>query len=126
MPVDDISFHNIQFEAETGMLIKNATNIDLHNIRVNTKQKPALIAENVIGLQIDAVRTLRPLPGVPLISLSGVQNAFIYNHSPNAGTDAFLELKNGTKEVVLKGNNFRNVKQPVIKAREVAEVIAIE
>ena len=126
MPVDDISFHNIQFEAETGMLIKNATNIDLHNIRVNTKQKPALIAENVIGLQIDAVRTLRPLPGVPLISLSGVQNAFIYNHSPNARTDTFLELKNRTKEVVLKGNNFRNVKQPVIKARDVAEVIAIE
>ena len=127
MPVDNISFNNIQFEAETGMVIRNAANIELHNVRINTNQKSSLIAENTNGILIDGVRTLRPIPSMPVISLRNVQNAFFYNNSPIIGTDVFLELAGvATREIVLRGNNFKNVKQPVIKKDGINEAVAVD
>ena len=37
MPVQEISLNDVVFEAETGIVIKNAKDIELHNVRVNTK-----------------------------------------------------------------------------------------
>jgi len=127
MPIEDITFHDIQFDAQTGITIKEAKNIELHHVRVTTKEGPALIAEKVQDLEIDAVKTLRPLPGVPLLALNNVQRLFVHGCAPLQGTGIFLELKGKeTKEVTLKNNHLKFVQTPFTKANEIAETINIE
>jgi polygalacturonase len=126
-PVEDITFNDIQFTAEKGALIKEAKNIEFHNVHITTKEGSSLIAENVKQLEIDGVKTLNPITGVPVISLNNTEDVFLHNCSPMAGTDVFLQLKgNQTKRITISGNNFKYVKNPVQKEETVAEDISIE
>lgn len=125
MPIEDITFNDIQIEAQTGALIREAKNIEFHQVRINTKQGPALVAENVTDLEVDGIKTLKPLAGVPVVSLQNVKGGFLYNNSPAPGTDLFLQLKGKeTKNIVVKYNNFVHVLKPLVKDDEVTEAIS--
>src|SRR5688500_17555249 len=50
MPVNDISFSDIQFDAEQGAVIRQARGIEFHNVRITTKTGSALATENVSDL----------------------------------------------------------------------------
>ena len=127
MPVEDISFNNIQFESETGILLKNANNVEFHNVRISTKEGPSLAAENAQNIIVDGVSTLTPVMNVALVTLTDVHNVFLYNNSPRPGSDIFVELKGAkTKDIHFKGNNFKYVRQPIIKANEVHQTINVE
>ena len=76
MPVEDITFSDIQFDAQKGATIKEAKNIEFHNVRITTKEGSSVIGENIDGLVIDGVRTFRPITGKPAIDLNNVQNVF--------------------------------------------------
>lgn len=122
MPVDNITFNDINMDAQTGFVIKQAGNIELHNVRVNTASGPALSTESVRTLTLDGLKTLKPLPGIAVADLNNTQDVFIYNSFPPAGTDIFLKLSGeNTKNVTLKGNNFGDVKTPVVQDASVKE-----
>lgn len=126
MPVEDITFNDIRFDAETGAVIKEAKNIEFHNVRITTKTGSSLVAENVSGLTIDGVKTLNPMAGKPVIDLLNVQNVFLYNNNPVVGTEVYLNVKGEkTKGVVLKNNNFTQVQKAVVKDG-VQEAIGID
>jgi polygalacturonase len=127
MPIEDITFHDIQFDAQTGITIREAKNIELHNVRVTTQQGPAIIAEQVQDLTVEGVKTLRPLAGVPLLSLTNVQNLLLYNCAPVAGTDIFLLLKGkDTRGIQVKNNFLKHVQQPIKKDDDITENISME
>jgi polygalacturonase len=127
MPVADITFSDIQFEAESGALIRNAKNIELHNVRINTKAGPSLIIENSKEIIIDGVRSIKPVANAPIVLLTDVEQAFIYNNNPVAGTQTFLQLKGSrTKQIILKGNNFKYVARPVVKEESVVETVMVD
>ena len=85
-----------------------------------------MVAENVKDLEIDGVKTLTPLVGVPVVSLQNVQGLYLYNCSPVIGTDQFLQLKGkDTKNITVKYNNFNHVQKPIIKDVEVAEAVSM-
>ena len=127
MPVEDISFSDIQFDAQRGAVIKEANNIEFHNVRISCKEGSAITAENVINLTINNLKTLNPLPAISAIYLTNVQNIFVYNCFPVKGTDAFIQLKGGqTKQVMLKANNFSFVKNALLKDEAISENIAVE
>jgi polygalacturonase len=127
MPVEDITFNDIQFEAQRGATIKEAKNIEFHNVSINTTEGAALVAENVSGLTIDNVKTTKPISDIAVLDLNNVQDVFIYNCNPVKGTGIFLQLKGGnTKEITIKGNNFKNVIKPVMKHSNVSENIIVE
>lgn len=127
MPVDNITLNDIQFEAKTGATIKEATNIEFHNVTINTEQGASITAENVRGLAIDGVKSAKPVAGKPIIDASNVENLFLYNCNPVKGTDIFLQLKgSNTKDITIKGNNFKQVKTALLKEDAVAEKITIE
>jgi polygalacturonase len=127
MPVDDITFSDIQFDAKTGATIREANNITFHNVRITPQQGSAVIVENVKGLVIDDVKTLLPIAGKPAIDLNNVQDVFVYNCFPVKGTELFMNVK-GTKtnNVTIKGNNFKNVTKPLMKEDSVREDIVVE
>jgi polygalacturonase len=126
MPVEDISFSDIQFEAKTGAVIKNAKHISFHNVRITTKEGSSIIADKVSNLTINGVYTLKPL-SVPTISLTNTKDVFVLNSFPLKGTNVFLDVKgNQSSGITLKGNNFKYAAQPILKDASVTEEIGIE
>ena len=127
MPVEDIAFSDIQFDAQKGAVIKEAKNIEFHNVRITAKEGSSIIGENVDGLIIDGVRTFHPVAGKPAIDLNNVQNVFLYNCNPTRDTDVFLQVRGEkTRSVLLKNNNFANALKPLIKDATVVEAIRVE
>jgi len=127
MPVEDITFNDIQFDAQKGVNIKEAGNIEFHNVRITTKEGSSLIAENVKGLVIDGVKTSKPDASKPTISLKNVQDVFVYHAFVDKETPVYLHLSGSkTKNVVLKNNNFLYAQKPLVKEDDVAEMIRVE
>lgn len=125
MPIDNITFSNININGKTGFTIKQAKNIEFHNVQITTSKGPSIIAENVNRMEIEGVKTFTPHAGTPVVQLTNVTDAFLYNSFPVFGTDVFLKLiGEKTKGVTLNGNNFRYVKTPVIKDNTVTEDIS--
>jgi hypothetical protein len=76
--------------------------------------------ENVKTLELDGLKSSKPLAGIPIIELNNVQDAFLYDSFPASGTDIFLSLKGDkTNGITLDGNNLKNVRTPLIKSTEV-------
>jgi len=127
MPVEDITFNDVQFDAKTGANIKAANNVEFNNVRISTKEGSSIIAQDVKNLTLNGIKTLTPVAGSPAIVLNNTENAFISNCSPVKGTDIFLQLKGEqTKDIILKGNNFRFAKTPVSKESSVTESIVVD
>lgn len=104
MPVEDITFNDIQFDAQTGATIKEAKNIAFHNVRITTRVGSSLMAENVVGLTIDGVKTSKPVAGKPVVDLLNVQDAAVYNcHSMNNST--FLKTRGEKTTGLWLGSN---------------------
>jgi len=108
MPVENVTFSNIDAETEKGLSCSNARNIVFRNVQITTKKGPALICENVQDLEIDSVRTLTPHGDSPVIDLKNVGGAYLHGCRTTAGTDVFLRLRGETcRDVLLQGNDLR-------------------
>lgn len=107
MPVQEISLNDVVFEAETGIVIKNAKDIELHNVRINTKTGSALQADNVDRLDIDGLLNAKPVADVPVIKLNNVQDVLLRNCWPYNGTKIFATIHGAeTKNVKLSNNEL--------------------
>lgn len=126
MPIENVSFSDLQFQAKTGFIIKEATNIAFHNVTINTANGTSIKADNVNRIEVDGLKTLTPHANTPVIELTNVTDGFIYNAFPVATTDIFLKLSGEkSKDVTLSGNNLRYVKTPILKAEEVKEGVGV-
>ncbi len=120
MPIENVTFNDINFEAKTGFTIANANRIEFHNVEVNTELGASLKATNVNYLIIDGLKSFTPKANSPIIDLKNVSDVFIYSAFPITGTSTYLKLSGaGTKNITLGNNNFRNVKKPVQKEADV-------
>jgi polygalacturonase len=127
MPVEDVTFSDIQFNCQRGITIKEARNISFHNVTVTTKEGPALSVESGATIEIQNVKSLRPVPDVPLILMNNTSNVFINNCWPTPDTDVFVEFKGEqTDRVILKSNNLINVKTPIKQGAEVKSKIVVD
>lgn len=119
MPIENLTFNNINIQAETGFVINKAKNIELHNVEVSVKKGASFIAQDVSGLVLDNVKSSNPLDDAPTIDLFNVKDAFIYNCFPMVPTQQFMKVDGKeTKYVHLQNNLFYNVKVPVVKGAE--------
>ncbi|MGG9960830.1 glycoside hydrolase family 28 protein [Ferruginibacter sp. SUN106] len=107
MPVQEISLNDCVFEAETGIVIKNAKDIQLHNVRVNTRTGSALTADKTQRIDIDGLTSAKPIADVPLIKLNNVQDVLLRNCWPFNGTKIFAAVNGAeTKNVKLLNNEL--------------------
>ena len=106
MPVSEISLHDVVFEAETGIVMRNAQDIELHHVRVNTKTGPAVSAEKSSRILIDALSTAKPLMDAPLIRLTDVKEALLTNHWLFDGSHKFADIKGAATNNILLHNNI--------------------
>ncbi|TWI85133.1 polygalacturonase [Lacibacter cauensis] len=105
MPVSEISLNDCVFEAETGITIRNAKDIELHNVRVNTKTGSPLSVEKAERITVNGFVSAKPLTTAPLIRLTNVQDVLLMNNWPFSGTKTFAEIKGAsTKNILFKNN----------------------
>ncbi len=127
MPIENISFTDVNIEAKDGFTIKTAKNIRFHNVQISTEMGSSIEAEEVKYLEIDGVTTLTPHANTPVIELKNVEDAFIHSAFPFSGTDVYLKvIGEKSKLITIQGNNFRHVKNPVVKGKEVQEKLTVK
>jgi polygalacturonase len=126
MPIDNITFNDINMDAKTGFSIQNSSNIEFHNVTVNTELGASIKAVKVGNLIVDGLKSNKPHAGAAVIDLTNVSDLFLYNAFPVKETVTYLKL-NGTetKNIFLGNNNFRRVKEAVKKEKEVSSNIEI-
>lgn len=111
MPIENITFHDINITSEIGFTIKDAKHIEFHNVQINTSKGSAIVAEKTESLEIDGVKTLIPHSDTPVIELKQVKDVFIHDCFPAPGTEKFVKADEATaKTIVYDGNNFKHVK----------------
>jgi polygalacturonase len=109
MPIEEISFSNINMVAETGFTAKTAKNIQFHNVDFAVAKGASIAITDCNDIVLDNVRTKAPLPNQPIIELTNVDNVFINNCFQLVPADVFCKAENSR---VVWGNNFLgNVKQ---------------
>lgn len=127
MPVHNLSFSNINMDAKEGFSIHTATDVEFHDVKVNTTLGASFKIENVKNIILDNVSTQTPIKDTPIIKLDNVSNAMINNNFPMYKTQVFLEA-NGTetKAIYLKNNVFENVEMVLKKGNDLKYLISIE
>ncbi|SMC39991.1 glycoside hydrolase family 28 protein [Pedobacter africanus] len=126
MPIENISFNDINMEAKTGFSINHASRIEFHNVQVNTTIGPSLKANEVSDLTVNGLKTYTPHAGVPVAEFRNVSRAFVYNAFPALGTDRYLKIiGEKSKDITLGNNNFRQVKTPVVTEGKVTEAVRV-
>ncbi|MDU1904098.1 MAG: glycoside hydrolase family 28 protein [Dysgonomonas sp.] len=105
MPIDNISFTNINMVAQEGFTGKTATNITFRNVDFAVAKGASIKFEDSKNIILDNVKSAKPLADQPVIELSNIDNAFITNSFPVVPTNIFSKITNSK---VVWGNNFMN------------------
>ncbi|MDR0833240.1 MAG: glycoside hydrolase family 28 protein [Candidatus Symbiothrix sp.] len=105
MPIENITFSNINMEAQTGFTAETAKNIQFHNVDFAVEKGASLAMKNCQDIVLDNVRTKAPLPNQAVIELDKVDNVLINNSFQLVPTDVFCKI---TDSQVIWGNNFLN------------------
>jgi polygalacturonase len=67
MPVENLTFTNIQIAAETGFTLTNARDIAFRDVRIDTARGPTLRTENCTAIDTTRLTTGTPRTGTPLV-----------------------------------------------------------
>jgi polygalacturonase len=105
MPVEEISFSNINMVAQTGFRVQTATNIQFHNVDFAVEKGASIAIEGSKDIVLDNVRTKAPLANQAIIELNKVDNVFIHNCFQLTPADIFCKAKDSN---IVWGNNFLN------------------
>lgn len=127
MPVQNISFSNINIQSEEGFTLNTADNVEFHDAKITTTMGASFKIESSNNLILDNVATMKPIANTPLIKLTDVSNMMINNNFPMFATDVFLEADGAkTKGIYLKNNVFNNVKKVVNKGAALNATAVVE
>lgn len=108
MPAENVTFTNINIEAEKGLSCTDARAIVFRDVHINTKKGPAFLCENTAGLEIEGCTTLTPHKEDAVVDLKNVSDVYLHGCRATGGTATFLQLRGErTQAVLLQGNDLR-------------------
>jgi polygalacturonase len=119
MPIQNITFSNINMDGKDGFTVDTASDVEFHDVKVNATLGSSFKISNSKNLILDNVGSSTPLKGVPVIKIDNALNIMINNNFPFNATDIFIEA-NGkdTKKIFVKNNVFNNVTTIVKKGKD--------
>ena len=118
--LENVSIEDVNLVATRGFVIKDARDIQLRAVRVDTAAGPAVAAERAEELSLSDVTTAAPHPGTAAIDLLNVKNAFIHGCFAAAGTDVFVQVAGAdSRSIVLEANQLAGARTPLSIAKEV-------
>lgn len=114
MPIQNLSFNNINIDATLGFDISTAENIEFHNVTIDTKQGSACLVTDSKNMVFENFKTNKPIENTSIIKLNNTNNINLYNCFQLKEADIFISAEGEkTKDIYLWGNNFAKVKNPV-------------
>jgi polygalacturonase len=114
MPIEELSFSNINLTAKDGFSAKTARNIQFHNVDFTVEKGASFSFTDCSDIVLDNVRSKRPIKGKAIVSVINTNNLFINNCFQPVQTDVFCESKDSE---LVWGNNFFN--QVTIQLKEI-------
>jgi polygalacturonase len=99
-----------------GFYCRHVEGLRMENVDLaldSTDQRPAMVFEDVQGLDLDGLTERRPgQTSAPLLVLRDVREAGVQNCRASAGVAAFIRLEGATAQVSAVGNDLSRVRQP--------------
>src|SRR5262249_45212773 len=121
-PLEDVSLTDIHLTAQKGITIKDAKNVRLDGVRVDTATGPAVTAELTENLSLFGVSTHAPHPDTPVIELTNLKQAYVHGCLTAPGTDVFLRVKGPSSQgIVVEGNDLLGAKNPMVTSPDLRE-----
>jgi hypothetical protein len=118
--LENVTVEDVTLVAKRGFVIKDAKDIQLRAVNVDTEVGPAIAVERVENLSLSEVGTRSPHPGTPVVELGGVRNGFLRGCFASVGTELFVQVKGSdSQSILIDGNHFQNARTPVAIARDV-------
>lgn len=120
-PIENVTFTDINIDAETGFQCKDAQGVTFDRVTIDTKKGPALTCVNTRNLEIDGFRTAAPHADAAVIDLTDVQDVYIHGCWAAPETGTFLALKGPTSHgVLLQANHLDRAKSAIVVGEGVA------
>ncbi|MCH7408081.1 glycoside hydrolase family 28 protein [Belliella sp. DSM 111904] len=119
MPIDNISFSNINMEAKNGFSVHTAKNVEFHDVQISTTTGSSFIFEDVENLIVDNVKTRDPLQNTAVVKLKNVSNALLHNNFQMIASDLFFQIEGErSSKIFMKNNTLTNVRKPIEEAKD--------
>lgn len=127
MPIQNLTFSNINMDGKEGFSVATAKDVEFHNVKVNASVGSSFEIEDSHNIILDNVGTAAPLKNTPVIKLKNAHNMMINNNFPMFATDIFIEADGkATKDIFLKNNVFHHVSTVVKKGKELDKKAIVE
>ena len=127
MPIQNISFSNININAQEGFTVNTVKNFEFHDVKVNTSTGSSFELEDTSNFIMDNVATASPIKDIPVIHLKNAFNGMVNNNFPMVLTPLFIQAEGKqTREIFLKNNVFTNVTTVVKKELDLNKKAVIE
>ncbi|MEQ8472885.1 MAG: glycoside hydrolase family 28 protein [Marinoscillum sp.] len=127
LPIENITFSNINFDSNEGINITDAYKIKINNVEINTAIGSAIEVSATDDLEVSGFKTYTHHDGRPSVELNNVKNAYFINNRATEGTGVFLSVKGeNTKRIYLKNNLLQSAVTPFEQSKEVDGTIVID
>ena len=104
MPVQNLSFNNINMEAQTGFIVDTAQDIYFDNVEFSAEKGSPWQFSNSEKIILNNVRTKYPVEGTPVITFDNVKKAYISNCMQIEPVTTFFKATNS--EIKEGGTNL--------------------
>jgi len=127
MPIQGLRITDVVASTEVGLLCDSTVGLELHNVQVNANKGPAFDIRNCKNIELNGIKTTKPLADEPVVRMENVQDAFIHGCRAFPGTGSFLELKGKTtKNILLVGNHLSDAQNPFVLKDDVQKQAVVE
>lgn len=113
-PLEDVSIAHVDIRAQRGFVVKDARNLRLHSVHVDTTSGPTFRIERSEDLDLFDVGTRTPQPDTAVVELAAVKHAHLHGCRAARDTGVFVQAAGLPRgELVLDGNDFSQAKVPI-------------
>jgi len=104
MPISDVTLNNINIQSESGLEADKVKNLELNNVRIDTRIGASFKFSNSQNLELNNIKTETPKADAPLLKIYDSKECLIQGCYPQAGSRSFLLLGGENKNIILMHN----------------------
>jgi hypothetical protein len=120
LPLEDVSFSDIDIRAKKGFVITDTKNIRLRGVRIDTASGPSISAERSENLALFDVGSNSPHAGTPVIALVDVKSSYVRGPLAGTGADVFLDVRGSSSEAISVEGDLKIHKTGVVAAKDLS------
>jgi Glycosyl hydrolases family 28 len=111
---EQLRFVDITATGDAGFVCDQASDVELHEVRVSAATGSAFVFSNIKGLELDRVTSVAPLAADPVMDLKACAGVWLHGSRAAPGTNVFLsDTGGGSGSLHLTDNDLSAAKVPV-------------